>query len=163
MDDALRMRGGECLGDLDGCAQGLCERYRPFAQPRRQRLAVEILHDEEVDPVVVPHLVQRADARMRESSDRPRFVREARPTARVGRGVRQQHLDRDVAIEPGVAGLVDLAHAASADKALDLEDAQAQTRHQASGRMRCRVDHHIADGKRPVGQKPRGFVVCRQQ
>ena len=64
MDDTLRMRSGHRLGDLDGRAEGLRERHRPFAQPRGQRFAFEILHDEEIDPVLVAHLMHRTDTRM---------------------------------------------------------------------------------------------------
>ena len=79
MDDALRMRGGERLGDLDRRAQRLRERHRPSAQPRRQRFAVEILHDEEVDPVLVAHLMEGTDARMRESRDGAGLVAQSAP------------------------------------------------------------------------------------
>ena len=87
MDDALRMRGGERLADLDRRAHRLREGQRPLAQPRRQCLAVEILHDEEVDPLVMAHLVEGADARMRESRDGASFVGKAHPAARIGCGV----------------------------------------------------------------------------
>ena len=57
MDDTLRVRCGKRLGDLDGRAQRVRERHRAFAQPRRQRFAFEVLHDEEVDPILVAHLM----------------------------------------------------------------------------------------------------------
>ncbi len=128
MDDALRMRGGERLADLDGRTHSFRERKRPSVQPSRQRFAVEILHDEEVDPVVMAHFVEGTDARMRESRDSAGFVRKAHPGSRIDRGVRRQHLDRDVAIQPRVTGPIDLAHPSSSDETLDLEDAEAHSR-----------------------------------
>ena len=49
-----------------------------------------------------------------------RFTLEPRQSIGVGgKGVRE-HLDRDVAIQPGVAGSVDLAHPTLADRTTDL-------------------------------------------
>ena len=51
---------------------------------------------------------------MIERREQTRFASEARAALRIGREVLGQDLDRDVAIEPGVAGAIDLAHAAGA-------------------------------------------------
>ena len=48
MQDAGAVRLVEGAGDLGRVAQRLAERQRPARQPRRQRLAVEVLHDEEL-------------------------------------------------------------------------------------------------------------------
>ena len=127
MDDTLRVRSDERLGDFPCRAQGLREWHQPLAQSRRECLAFEILHDQEIDPLMVAHLVQRTDARMRESCDGAGFVREARPGSRFGCGVKREHLDRNVAIESRVAGFVDLAHPPGADKTLDLEDSEPRS------------------------------------
>ena len=49
----------------------------PFVKPVRQRLAFEILHDEERGAVLLAHVVQRADVRMIELRDRAGFAIEA--------------------------------------------------------------------------------------
>ena len=63
---------------------------------------------------------------MRERGDRLRLALEprARDPASAANGWRQD-LDRDVAVEPGVAGAIDLAHAARAERAEDLVRAEA--------------------------------------
>ncbi len=163
MDDALRMGGGESLADLDRRAHRLREGQRPSAQPSRQRLAVEILHDEEVDPVVMAHLMEGTDARMRESRDGAGFVGKAHPAARIGCGVRRQHLDRDVAIEPRVAGPVDLAHPSGSDETLDLEDAEPHpTRENGCGGTGW-VDVRLTGAKRTAGEKALGVAMSHEQ
>jgi hypothetical protein len=46
--------------------QRLIERQRAFLQPLLQRLAFEVLHDEEVDRAVATNVVHGADVRMRQ-------------------------------------------------------------------------------------------------
>ena len=47
-----------------------------------------------------------------------------------------QHLDGDIALEPGVLGAVDLAHAARADRAEDLVGAELRSGSQRHDRQR---------------------------
>jgi hypothetical protein len=49
---------------------------------------------------------------MRQRGERRHFALEAREGVAIGRQKRRQHLDRDVASQPGVAGAVDLPHPA---------------------------------------------------
>ena len=163
MNDPLRMRSGERLGDLDGRAQGLRERHRPFAQPRRQRFTFEILHDEEVEPVLVTHLVDRTDAWMRQSRDGAGLVRETRPATRIGCGVRREHLDGDVAIESRVAGPVDLAHPPCADKTLDVENPEPHPARQGRWGGSRLVNVRRAGASWTAGKEAFGVTVCRQQ
>ena len=92
----------------------------PIVNPVRQRLAVEILHDEVVDRLVTADIVDGTDVRMRERGNRPRLALESRAAIRIGRQVGRQHLHRHRAIEPRVARFVDLAHAARAEGGEDL-------------------------------------------
>ena len=57
------------------------------------------------------------DVRMVERRERLRFALEAREPLRIGGERGRQDLDRDVAIELGIARAIDLAHAAGADGA----------------------------------------------
>ena len=82
---------------------------------------------------VVPDVVERADVRMIERGDALRFALEARPELGIGREGGRQHLDGDGALEAGVAGLVDLAHAAGADGADDLVRSEARAGGQGHG------------------------------
>ena len=119
VDDALPVRLVESVGDLDAEAERLIERQRALRQPVRERLALEILHDEILDFALASDVVQRADVRMREGGDRLRLAFE--PLARLGRRGQpaRQHLDGDGPVEPGVERLVDLAHSSGADQAED--------------------------------------------
>jgi len=78
----------------------LVDRQRPL-----ERLAFDILHHQ----VIRPDIVQRADMRMVQRRDRPRFPLEA-----LGEFYRGD-LDRDGAIKPRITRLVHLTHAARAD------------------------------------------------
>ena len=49
MHDAVPVRLVEGAGDLDGGPQGVGKRQRALREPRGQRLALEVLHDEELD------------------------------------------------------------------------------------------------------------------
>ncbi len=92
----------------------------PLAQAVRQRLALEVLHDEVLGLAFAVDVVERADVRMRDLRDRLRLALEALAQLRVRREVRRQDLDRDRALEARVPRLVDLAHPTGADRRQDL-------------------------------------------
>ena len=71
MDDAGAVRLVERLGDLNGDFQRFADRQRAVLQPRRQRLAFEVLHDEERGAPLLADVVERADVRVIELRDRP--------------------------------------------------------------------------------------------
>ena len=134
MDDARTVRPVERRRDLDRRLERLVDRESALRQPIRQRLALEILHDEERGAVLLAHVVQRADVRMIELRDRAGLAIEALAELRVGREGVRENLDRDRAIEPRVAGFVDLAHPAGADERQDFVRAEASAggqRHQS--------------------------------
>ena len=56
-----------------------------------------------------------------------RFALEARPALSVRRELLGQKLDRDVALEPRVAGAINLAHPADADEREDLVRTEARS------------------------------------
>ena len=84
VDDSLPVRLVERVGDLTAVAQRLLEGQRPLHQPVRERLALQIFHDEELDAVLVAHVVEGADVGVRELRDRLRLPLEA--LAHLGRG-----------------------------------------------------------------------------
>ena len=51
------------------------------------RLALQMLHDQEVDPVLVPHVVERADVRVVQAGDGLGFALEPLLQRRVSRDV----------------------------------------------------------------------------
>jgi hypothetical protein len=77
-------------------------------EPRGERLPFQVLHDEEIDPVLAADVVERADVRVVQRGDRARLAIEAFPELRVRRQRFREDLDRDRAIEPRIAGAIDL-------------------------------------------------------
>ena len=80
MDDALPVRLGQRVGDLDAVPQRLLERERPLHEAVRERLAFEEFHDEVLDAVLIADVVERADVGVGELRDRLRLPLE--PLAR---------------------------------------------------------------------------------
>jgi len=77
----------------------------------------------------LPHLVDRGDVRVIEGGEHLRLPLEAgEAVSVVGKGF-GQHLDRDLTVEPGVGGAVDLAHPALAQLGGDLVGAEARADH----------------------------------
>ena len=83
MDDSVAMRVDERARDLDRVGERHGQRHRSARQPHRQRVAFEILHDEVVDLVLTSDVVQRADVRVGEGSNRPRFAGEPYAQLRI--------------------------------------------------------------------------------
>ena len=99
----------EGVRSLDRRLERLVERQRPFLQPMGQRFAFEVLHDEERRAVLLADIKQRANVRVIKPRDRASFTVEALAELRIAGEALGQDLDRDGAIEPRVARLVDLA------------------------------------------------------
>ena len=127
MDDPVAMRVVERAGDLDRVRQRLVQRQSPVRQSRGQRVALEVLHDEEVDLVMTPDVVQRADVRVRERGNRPRFAGEPGAHLLIERDARREDFDRHRAIETGVGGAEDFSHAPGAERAFNAVRAQGGT------------------------------------
>ncbi len=108
------------------------ERHRLVADAALERLAVEQLHDDELLPVVIADVVQRADVRVVERGRDARFALEALDCLRIAREVGRQHLDGDLAAEPRVLGAIDDAHAAAVE---DFDDAVMRDRLADHGRI----------------------------
>ncbi len=115
MHDPCVVRGGERRGDLRGAVDGAID--REAAGRNRQRFAGDVLHDDEVDVALAPDRVDRDDVRVIERGRGPRLVEETAGRLAVARG--RQHLDRDGAVQDGVARPVDGAHAPLAEECFD--------------------------------------------
>jgi hypothetical protein len=82
VDDPLAVCLVERVGNLDPVPDRRLERERSSRQTVGERLALEVLHDEELRLALAPHVVERADVRMRELGDRLRLALEALPSLR---------------------------------------------------------------------------------
>ena len=121
--------------DLNRYRHGLLERQslawslqsRARRQPLGQRFALEVLHHQEIDAVLTPDVVERADMRMVQRRDGARFAIESLAQIRIRSNVRGQDFDGDCTFEARVARFVDLAHAASAQRGNDFVRPEANT------------------------------------
>ena len=117
VQDAAVVRRGEARAELARDLERLVLR-QPADPPeqRRQILAVDVLHREEVPAVHLADVVDAAHVRVRHLPRRPHLREEPieqRPVR--GEAVRQE-LQRDRLAELQVVGAVDLAHPAAADQ-----------------------------------------------
>ena len=124
MDDPQPVGGGERIGEIDGVAQGLVEAEGPAREPIGERLPFAVLHHQEVDAVLVSHVVERADVRMVQRGDRPRLAIEALAPGGIGHVIGPRTLMATDSIEAPVEGAIDLAHAAAAERTSDLVRAE---------------------------------------
>src|SRR5262245_50045207 len=104
----------ERIRNLDAVPQHLLDRQRASHQSGRERLALEILHDEEAGAVLLADIEERTDVGMMEARDGPGFLIESSASLRLSVDVGAQYFDGDDAIQARVPCPVDLAHAASA-------------------------------------------------
>ena len=125
MDDALAVGDAQRLRDLDPVAQGLLERKRALLQALGQGLALQVLHDQVVDPILPAEVVEDADVGMIQGGDGPGLTLEALAQVRASCQLRREDLDRHRPIQARVPGPVDLAHAAGAERRGDLVGAEA--------------------------------------
>jgi hypothetical protein len=113
---------------LDCDREGLVEREYAFLQARGERLALEVLHHEELEAVLAAHVEQRADVWVAERRDHPCFAVETVSELGIGSEIRREDLDGDGPVETRVAGAIDLAHAARAQRDRDFIGAKPSAR-----------------------------------
>ena len=105
--------------------QHLRDRQTALFDAGCERLPIEQRHHEVVDTVGVADVVEAADVRMLQCGHDAGLALEAAAQLRVASGLGGEHLECDAAIEPRVTGLVDLAHAAGAERCDHLVGADA--------------------------------------
>ncbi len=144
MHDALVVRRGQAMRDLEGIVDRLARREAAGRELRSQRLAFQKFLNDVRRTVVAPDVVDRRDVGMVQDARGLRFLLEAAQAVRVGRERRRQHLDRDVAPEPGILRAIDLAHSTGADRLEDLVGAELRASREShflavSGSVTCQM------------------------
>ncbi len=121
VDDALLVRGRQRLEDALEVVEHEIERDAALGQAIAQRLAVEQLHRHEEQAVlgVEARVVDLDDAVVADLRRRAHLAQEALPRRLVLADVREEDLERDALLAEVVRRLVDLAHPALGDLALD--------------------------------------------
>jgi hypothetical protein len=112
------MRFIERVRNLDGDLQGLIWRQRLACKTSIKGLALEVLHDEEIDIALRAHVVKNTDIGMLQAGDGFCLALETGAQFRAGVQVGRENLDGDGALEARVAGAVYLSHAARTDGGL---------------------------------------------
>jgi hypothetical protein len=102
------MGGVERIRNLSGDHQCFGRGYRSPLYPRSEGLTLDEFQHQGGYTVDVFDAVDRADVRVTERGEYPRFPHEARDTVRLGDEEARQDLDRDVASECAVARAIDL-------------------------------------------------------
>ena len=119
MNDAFCMGGIERVGNLDSEVEYLVERKRLLADAMLQRLPFEQLHGDEWDllAAVIHHIdfVDRADVRVIQRRGGAGFALKSFERRAIFRESFGQELQRHLAAQLGVFGLVDHTHAAAAE------------------------------------------------
>ena len=121
VDEPVLVGEREPAGDLDGDLERLAHLEAALADDELlQVLAVDVLEDDVLAAVLLAPVDHRDDVRVLELRDGARLALEALDEVVVVVVLLVQDLQRDVALEQGVVGLVDAGHAAVADDLLQL-------------------------------------------
>jgi hypothetical protein len=128
MNEPARVRRIERVRERNPVVDDLFDVERAALQAVLEGFALQPLHDEEAVPIGIADVVQGADVGMVQRGDGPRFPIEPGAGAGVAGEFSRQHLDRDRAVEPGVAGLVHFAHAAGSERFDDFVGSEPRTR-----------------------------------
>ena len=120
MKHVLRVEHLERRNQREGERNRFGDLERSPRQPIPERLALQMLHDQEVHTVLAPDVVERTDVRVVQGGDRARFALEPLLQIGIGRNMLGQHFDGDGAVQTGVTGPVDLTHAPFTEGRLDL-------------------------------------------
>ena len=108
MDDPLLVGRFEGFGDLLGDGQGFVDRDRPLRDAVRQRRPLDEFKDQRLDAVRLLQPVDAPDVGMVQRGEHLGLTLEAGQPVRVGGERLGENLERHVAVELGVAGLIDL-------------------------------------------------------
>ena len=121
MDDAAAMREVQSRAELRTRRQRLRERHRrPVLDPRRERLPLEELHDDERVPLVFTVVEEGDDVAVLKAGDGAGFTIEPGAAVRVVREVGQHHFDGHFPFEHRIACAIKRTHPAARDALEDL-------------------------------------------
>ena len=146
MDDALLVRRLERLPDLPGDRQSLVDRHRPLRQPFRERLPFDELEHESFDTAGFHEPVDRADVRMVERREKLGFPLEPRQPLGVLRDRLGEDFDREVPVQLGIPGPVDLAHPSRSERRQDFVGTE----------LRSGSERHLAYVAARIVSRPKG-------
>src|SRR5450631_1511805 len=119
MGDSGTVRAIESVGDLGGEFESLIERERALLDAGREGLALHELHHHVASAILAADVVEYADIRVFQRGNRAGLALEAGAQILALSDVFRQDLDGDGAVEPRVAGLIDLSLSPHAEQRED--------------------------------------------
>ena len=125
MDDPLVVSGGEAVRDLERVVEGLADGKRSALEAGPQGLAFEQLRDDVGGTVVGPHVVDGENVRVVQGTGGAGLLLEAAELLAIG-DLLEENLDRDLALQAGVTGAVDLTHRPRGEQPHDLVRAESR-------------------------------------
>ncbi len=127
MNDPLLVRGFQRFRDLLRDRERLVDRSRTACDALRKIVALDQLHHQGGEVRGLFESVNRGDVQMVEGREHFGFALEARQAIRIASHRGGQHLDRNLAFQIRVGGLIHLAHTTDAYLRGDLVDADSDT------------------------------------
>ena len=116
MNEIVRVRSVECARHLLEDRDGPVELEQTLGDQILEVAAADVPHGDVDDAVLLTRVVDRDDARVVERCDHLRLLDEALAEVAVAAEVVGERLDRGLAAEDRVLGVVDEAHAAAAEQ-----------------------------------------------
>ncbi len=141
MGDAFAVRARQRLRERRAVGQRFGKRQRPAREPGAERLAIEILHHQELEIILTADVVERADVRVVQPRHGARFALEPLPAVGLCRRRGWQHLDGDGASDARVQRAVDVAHASLAEEDADLVGTEPGAGFKCHGKKRRLCAH----------------------
>ena len=120
MDDALLVGGFKGFGNLPRDRQGVVDGDWPLGDAIRQCRAFNQFEDQRLGALRFFQHVDVPDVRMIQGGEHSGFSLEAGDAIWIGRERLGKHLERNVAVERGVAGAIHFAHTASPERVAHL-------------------------------------------
>ena len=156
VDDAAKVRGAQTARDVQPEPGDVTGEHRPVAaQPRREVLALDELHDHERAGRVGARIEAADDVPVAQDGGRERLASEAIGQVRVRADPWPQELERHGPLETGVLGAVDGRHAAAADDVAQPIPVREQAAGQPGGGVRRIGSFGHAPDDRP--DRPNGL------
>ncbi len=156
MDDALRMRGDDGIGDVARIAKRSINREPAGRNAAIERHARDVLHHDEREVAVLLHGVDRDAVRMIQGRGRTRLVEQS--FGRVGVASRED-LDRHGTVEHRVVGTVHRRHPTLAKACVNRVVQEGRSDHRlGSSRILARIRPRMGNDKQPL-RKARPFAA----
>jgi hypothetical protein len=117
--DAAPVRFVERVGDLQPDLDHFPHRERPLQDPRRQQLAVHVLHDDEIGAAVFADIVGDGDIGGSQHGRGARLVQQPGAALRIGLERGGQELEGDRPAQARIFASIHLSHAAGTEALAD--------------------------------------------